>query len=70
MLSYEVIERAPCLGKTRLRVGESAWQALDRESAEALVGQGVYRVLVTEQGHALSLIYWGVEWEVSLVQSH
>jgi hypothetical protein len=41
LLSYEVIERAPCLEETRLRVGEPAWKALDRESAEALVGQGV-----------------------------
>ncbi len=41
LLSYEVIERAPCLEETRLRVGEPAWKALDRESVEALVDQGV-----------------------------
>ncbi len=39
--SYELIERAPYLKETRLRVGEPAWKALDRESVEALVGQGV-----------------------------
>jgi hypothetical protein len=41
LLSYEVIERAPYLEETRLRVGEPAWKALDRESVEALVDQGV-----------------------------
>ena len=36
--SYEVKERAPYLGKTRLTVGEPNWKTLDRESVEALVG--------------------------------
>ena len=39
--SYEVKERAPYLGETRLTVGEPAWKKLDRESVEALVGQEV-----------------------------
>ena len=39
--SYEVKERAPYLGETRLTVGEPAWKTLDRESVEALVGQEV-----------------------------
>ncbi len=39
--SYEVKERAPYLGETRLTVGEPTWKRLDRESVEALVGQDV-----------------------------
>jgi hypothetical protein len=39
--SYEVKERAPYLGETRLTIGEPVWKALDRESVEALVGQEV-----------------------------
>jgi hypothetical protein len=39
--SYEVRERAPYLGETRLTIGEPTWKTLDRESVEALVGQAV-----------------------------
>ena len=39
--SYEVKERAPDLGETRLTVEEPTWKTLDRESVEALVGQEV-----------------------------
>ncbi len=39
--SYEVKERAPYLGETRLTIGEPVWKLLDRESVEALVGQEV-----------------------------
>jgi hypothetical protein len=39
--SYEVKERAPYLGETRLTIGEPTWKTLDRESVEALVGQEV-----------------------------
>ena len=39
--SYEVKERAPYLGETRLTVGEPAWKTLDWETVEALVGQEV-----------------------------
>jgi hypothetical protein len=39
--SYEVKERAPYLGETRLTVGEPSWKTLDRESVEALVGEEV-----------------------------
>jgi hypothetical protein len=39
--SYEVKERAPYLGETRLTIGEPTWKTLDRESVEALVGQAV-----------------------------
>jgi hypothetical protein len=39
--SYEVKERAPYLGETKLTVGEPTWKSLDRESVEALVGQAV-----------------------------
>jgi hypothetical protein len=38
---YEVIERAPYLGETRLTIGEPTWKALDRETVEVLVGQEV-----------------------------
>jgi hypothetical protein len=39
--SYEVRERAPYLGETRLTVGEPVWKTLDREAVETLVGQEV-----------------------------
>jgi hypothetical protein len=39
--SYEVKEKAPYLGETRLTKGEPVWKALDRESVEALVGAEV-----------------------------
>jgi hypothetical protein len=39
--SYEVREREPYLGETRLTVGEPSWKSLDREAVEALVGQAV-----------------------------
>ncbi len=39
--SYEVKERAPYLGETRLTLGEPAWKSLDRVSVEALVGEEV-----------------------------
>jgi hypothetical protein len=39
--SYEVLERAPYLGKTRLTVGKPTWKTLDRGSVETLVGQKV-----------------------------
>ena len=39
--SYEVRERAPYLGETRLTLGEPSWKSLDRESVEALVGQEI-----------------------------
>jgi hypothetical protein len=40
-LSYEVKERAPYLGETRLTIGEPVWKTLDRESVEALIGEEV-----------------------------
>ena len=39
--SYEVKERAPYMGETRLTVGEPVWKMLDREAVEASVGQAV-----------------------------
>jgi hypothetical protein len=39
--SYEVKERTPHLGETRLTIGEPVWKTLDRESVEALVRQEV-----------------------------
>jgi hypothetical protein len=39
--SYEVKERAPYLGETRLTIGEPTWKSRDREVVEALVGQEV-----------------------------
>ena len=39
--SYEVKERAPYLGETRLTLGEPGWKFLDRESVEVLVGEEV-----------------------------
>ena len=35
---YEVTERAPYLGETKTRIGETTWKALDRTSVEVLVG--------------------------------
>ncbi len=39
--SFEVVESAPYLGKTRLTLGEPIWKILDRDSVETLVGQGI-----------------------------
>ena len=39
--SYEIRERAPYLGETRLTLGEPTWKTLDRDTVEALVGQEV-----------------------------
>ena len=39
--SYEAKESAPYLGETRLTLGEPRWKTFDRESVEALVGEGV-----------------------------
>jgi hypothetical protein len=39
--SYEVKERAPYLGETRLTVGEPIWKPLDWECVEALVGEEI-----------------------------
>ncbi len=39
--SYEVKERSPYMGETKLTIGEPTWKSLDRESVEALVGQKV-----------------------------
>ena len=39
--SYEVRERAPYLGETRLAIGAPTWKSLDREAVETLVGQAV-----------------------------
>ena len=39
--SYEVKEKAPYLGETRLTIGEPVWKMLDRQSIVALVGQEV-----------------------------
>ena len=36
--SYEVTERAPYLGETRVWIGEPTWKTLDRASVEVLVG--------------------------------
>jgi hypothetical protein len=37
--SYEIIESAPYLGETRLRLGEPTWKPLDRASVEVLIGE-------------------------------
>jgi hypothetical protein len=39
--NYEIRERAPYLGETRLTIGEPTWKTLDRETVEALVGEKV-----------------------------
>jgi hypothetical protein len=49
--SYELKERAPYLGETRLTIGEPVWQSLDRETIEALVGQEVYAHFLAAQLH-------------------
>jgi hypothetical protein len=36
--SYEIRERAPNLGETRLTIGEPTWKSLDRAAVEVLVG--------------------------------
>jgi hypothetical protein len=40
--SYEVTQRAPYLGETRVWIGEATWRTLDRASVEVLVGGKVY----------------------------
>jgi len=40
-LSYEVEERAPCLGETRARIEAATWKQLDRAMVESLVGEKV-----------------------------
>ena len=39
--SYEVTERAPYLGETRVWIGDATWKPLDRASVETLVGAKV-----------------------------
>ena len=39
--SYDVKERAPYLGETRLTIGKPTWNSLNRESVEALIGEKV-----------------------------
>ena len=39
--SYEITERAPYLGETRLTIGEPIWKTLDRQTVEILDGQEV-----------------------------
>jgi hypothetical protein len=39
--SYEVKERAPYLGATRLTIGEPTWKSLDRHTLEELIGETV-----------------------------
>jgi hypothetical protein len=39
--SYEVTERAPCLGETRAWIGDAKWRPLDRTTVEVLVGEKV-----------------------------
>ena len=36
--SYEVVERAPYLGDTRVWIGDATWKGLDRATVEMLVG--------------------------------
>ena len=36
--SYEVVERAPYLGETRVWIGDATWKRLDRATVEMLVG--------------------------------
>jgi hypothetical protein len=35
---YEVVERAPYLGDTRVWIGDATWKGLDRATVEVLVG--------------------------------
>jgi hypothetical protein len=39
--SYEVKERAPYMGETRLSVGEATWKRITRDMVEVLVGREV-----------------------------
>jgi hypothetical protein len=39
--NWEVRERAPYLGETRLTLGEPRWKSLERDSVEALVRQEI-----------------------------
>ena len=39
--SYEVKERAPYPGETKLTIGEPTWKSLDREALEVLIGRDV-----------------------------
>jgi hypothetical protein len=39
--TYEVKERAPYLGETRLSVGEATWKRITRSMVEVLVGEEV-----------------------------
>jgi hypothetical protein len=39
--SYEVIERAPYLGETRVWIGDATWKTLDRTAVELVVGEKV-----------------------------
>jgi hypothetical protein len=39
--SYEVVERAPHLGKTRTWIVDATWKRLDRTTVEVLVGEKV-----------------------------
>ena len=39
--SYEVVERAPYLGETRVWIGDATWKRLDRATVEALIRQSV-----------------------------
>ena len=39
--SYEVTERGPYLGKTRLTLGEATWKRITRGMVEVLVGAEV-----------------------------
>jgi hypothetical protein len=39
--SYEVRERAPYLGETRLSLGEATWKRITRGVVEVLVGEEV-----------------------------
>jgi hypothetical protein len=36
--SYGIRERGPCLGETRLTVGEATWKRITRGMVEVLVG--------------------------------
>jgi hypothetical protein len=62
--SYEVKEKAPYLGETRLTIGEPIWKSLDRESVEALVGQEVLASSLARRGLS-TLRYLGCGVEVT-----
>jgi hypothetical protein len=38
---YEVTERGPYLGQTRIKIGDATWKRLTRDMVEVLVGQDV-----------------------------